>query len=346
MLAYAYDRTGDLENAIWAINRYISLAPNEANPYDSRGDIYANNREYDLAIDSYRKALEKKPDFFNSWWKLSNLLMRTHRVDEADSCYQLLRRSERPEIAFIAGFYQPIVEVWRGRLNRALEMIEQHIVWTRKERPRGVFPSFYTIKALIHHELGNLDSALTAVRQGQERYRETHAADSSYVRWFEIQLLAELGRFSEAAATAESLKGFAQANDMPLYDYQYGLGVIAMHRGELEAAERYLMAASKDSTSRSGIPLYMVAQVYLKAGRYAEAVDLLDSLTVDVNRWSETSDLWLVKSHYYLGLAYEGMGDATRAAEQYTWLIETWKDADVSIPVLTDAKERLARLKN
>jgi len=35
ILAYAYDRMGDFDKSIWAINQYISIAPDEANPYDS-----------------------------------------------------------------------------------------------------------------------------------------------------------------------------------------------------------------------------------------------------------------------------------------------------------------------
>ena len=36
ILAYQYQDIGDVDNYIWAIYQYITLAPNEANPYDSR----------------------------------------------------------------------------------------------------------------------------------------------------------------------------------------------------------------------------------------------------------------------------------------------------------------------
>ena len=119
-----------------------------------------------------------------------------------------------------------------------------------------------------------------------------------------------------------------------------------MNRGNFDDAIRYLTMAGADSTTRTGIPRCMLAQAYLKARRYAEAAGLLKVLIGDFNDWPETSDLWLIKSHYYLGLAYESMGDAVRASEQYRWFIETWKDADVTIPAVSDAVERLARLKS
>ncbi|NIM45603.1 MAG: tetratricopeptide repeat protein, partial [Nitrososphaeria archaeon] len=56
MLAYAYNDIGNFEKSIWAINQYISLAPDEANPYDSRGEIYAFNSKLEQAIESFRQA--------------------------------------------------------------------------------------------------------------------------------------------------------------------------------------------------------------------------------------------------------------------------------------------------
>ncbi|MCJ7459541.1 MAG: protein kinase, partial [candidate division Zixibacteria bacterium] len=51
-LAYAYNELGNFDKSIWAINKYISLAPDEANPYDTRGDLYAYNGRLDQAIES------------------------------------------------------------------------------------------------------------------------------------------------------------------------------------------------------------------------------------------------------------------------------------------------------
>ena len=346
MLAYSYDRTGDWENAIWAINKYISLAPNDANPYDSRGDIYRNNKQYDLAIDSYRKALEKKPNFINSWWKLAATLLRTGQVDEASRHYDSLRQSNRPAIAFVTGFYQSIVEIWRGHLTGAMEMMDRHNEWTRKERPQGEFPSNHTIKAFIQRELGDLENALASIREARRLQSVVRPADSGYSRRFEIQMLAELGRFDEARTETEKYKQYLERREIAMSTYHYILGVIALEQGSLDDAEREFLRAAEDTVSRYPESRFMLGRTYLKAERYREAAEIIADISADHVLWPETMDLWLITSHYYLGLAYEGMGDTDRAAEQYAWLVETWKDADVEIPILTDAIERLARLKS
>ena len=66
----AYNQLGyvlmDLERfdeAESAFDRYISLAPAIANPYDSKGDFYMNTGQYKKAYESYSRAYEIDPYF-------------------------------------------------------------------------------------------------------------------------------------------------------------------------------------------------------------------------------------------------------------------------------------------
>lgn len=71
--AVAYNQLGyyAMERKDWAsaedsLKRYRFLAPDQANPYDSLGEMYANTGRYEDAIASLNKALEVKPDFWAS----------------------------------------------------------------------------------------------------------------------------------------------------------------------------------------------------------------------------------------------------------------------------------------
>lgn len=66
MMAYSYNKSVDFEKALLAINTYISLAPNDANAYDSRAEIYLSNGYVEEAIASYKQAAQTKPDFVPS----------------------------------------------------------------------------------------------------------------------------------------------------------------------------------------------------------------------------------------------------------------------------------------
>ncbi len=62
-MAYGYAGLNKKEEALGAINRYLQLAPAEANPYDSKGDIYALFNDYDSAKVWWQKAISFRSDF-------------------------------------------------------------------------------------------------------------------------------------------------------------------------------------------------------------------------------------------------------------------------------------------
>ena len=89
---------------------------------------------------------------------------------------------------------------------------------------------------------------------------------------------------------------------------------------------------------------YMLALTYLKAGRLDDAVaefeKQLSRPSLNKIFWA----IWAVKTHYYLGIAYEKSNWNAKAIEQYETFLELWKDTDTDHEVITDTKARLARL--
>jgi Tfp pilus assembly protein PilF len=63
-LGYAYTELEDYENAEEALDNYIRLAPDQGNPYDSKGDFFMTTKQFEKAIDSYMKAYEIDPSTF------------------------------------------------------------------------------------------------------------------------------------------------------------------------------------------------------------------------------------------------------------------------------------------
>ena len=55
------------------LKRYRFLAPDQANPYDSLGELYANTGRYEEAETNLTKALAIKPDFFPSHGHLGTM---------------------------------------------------------------------------------------------------------------------------------------------------------------------------------------------------------------------------------------------------------------------------------
>lgn len=74
-LGYAYTDQEDFENAEKALDTYIRLAPDLANPYDSKGDFFMATEQYEEAYESYMKANEIEPGFNKSKMKAKKARM-------------------------------------------------------------------------------------------------------------------------------------------------------------------------------------------------------------------------------------------------------------------------------
>ena len=79
MLGYVYMRLENNEEAEIAFDKYIELAPNLPNPYDSKGDYFMKIEDYKNAYDMYMKANE-----IDSLWTMS-LNKATNAKAMADS---------------------------------------------------------------------------------------------------------------------------------------------------------------------------------------------------------------------------------------------------------------------
>lgn len=81
-LGYAYMDLEDFEKAEEALDNYIRLAPDQGNPYDSKGDYFMATKQYDEAYDSYMKAFEMDSAFEVSKKKAKKARMLQEKTDQ------------------------------------------------------------------------------------------------------------------------------------------------------------------------------------------------------------------------------------------------------------------------
>ena len=64
-LGYSYASVGEFDKAEQALRKYVKLAPNEPNPYDSLGEVYLMMGRLDDAILNFKRVLEIVTDWLN-----------------------------------------------------------------------------------------------------------------------------------------------------------------------------------------------------------------------------------------------------------------------------------------
>ena len=72
-LGYLFAEMGDFKTALYMLDKYQKLAPDEPNPHDSKGEILMLAGKMHEAAEEYKRALQLMPGYYNSAFKLSEI---------------------------------------------------------------------------------------------------------------------------------------------------------------------------------------------------------------------------------------------------------------------------------
>lgn len=346
-MAYAYDRLAKHDSSLWAINQYIALAPDEPNPYDTRGDLYAYSGRLDEALASYKKAEEMKPDFVASTLKVGNIHLFRRQYAQAESCYRIVASSDDKWDRCEARVYLAVVPLYQGKFDEALGVLRRGIGADQMEGTLLTYSAHkHRLAANIYFERGEYESAIEEARLYREIVMKAYPENPSYVAGFYAGLLAETGRVEDAEGVLREAESRPDSETLRQFSsYHMVQGYIARARGNLDEAIAHLGEALEAAESPYFHLRSVLATVYLEAGRYDLAVTTLEQALSRYDNGRALSTIRAVKAYYLLGRAYEASGWNQRAIDQYEIFLKIWKDADQGITVVEDARRRLERLK-
>jgi tetratricopeptide (TPR) repeat protein len=353
-LAYCYSRLGDLDRAMWALDRYAALAPNEPNPYDSKGDVLAENGDIQGAIASYRMALEVRPDFAASLFKLGAAYVTTDQFTRADSCYRALasfpERQTRSDAR--AGFSQ--IAIRQGRLAEALRILDEAAASDRMEGYERGLVSEYTRRAVVLSDLGRTAAALAEFEKAAALADRVKPDEKLFESVSYVYFLSRAGDLKKADEVARKMKRTAGDKGEIIREMLAAAarGTVEFHKGNYQASSEQFAAVNSlidkygNSVIKSPYIPVLSGRAFLGRGAAGEAATALEGA---VSRYylEDAGSLSVgVQAHYYLGTAYEQLGDRNKAVRQYEEFLRIWKNADPGMKTVEDAKSRLARLQS
>jgi tetratricopeptide (TPR) repeat protein len=345
-LAYLYEQSGDLDRALWAINHYIELAPDEPNPWDTRGELLARNGRLQEAIESYRQALEISPTFMHSLHYLGLMYLFSGDYVRADSCNAALADSPNTSLAAASGLYLCFTPMMQGKFTYAIQKIDSTIRADSLEANRteqgDIYEYLRTLQALAYWQKGNLDSAIVMLEAGQRHADSCDYACGQDRRHLRAQLLALDGKVSEAEAIVGQLREQLRRPEARQFTYWYAAGALAL------VAERFDEAVVNFETAADitdGFDVrYWLARAYLQAGNFDRAIEAFESLARQYDSPRSYFSPWSVRLHYYLGRSYELSDRLDDATQQYLIFLDIWKNADPEVALLDSARIALNRV--
>jgi tetratricopeptide (TPR) repeat protein len=350
-ICYTYCELNDISMAIWAVTKYISLAPDEANPHDTQGDVYAYFGEVDRAIESYRQAIKIKPDYLSSIIKLANLYTSVGEFYLADSIYQYTKDGFGPKRRINAIFDLTNIPLGKGKFNDALITFDSALVFEKLDLSKPDEANFisrlHARKGLVYFHSQKYDQATAELEKAQEIYTQYIGyLNIDYLRII-IDVTAARGKYDHAETLAEEIKHELGKTGEPLHHYKSALAYISLQKGEYENAIGLYENITQETTLlRDFLSYYRLAVAYTRGGNYDRAVSLFNRLTSCYTNLRTREIVRSAKMHYYLGIAYEESQWFEMAIEQYEYFISIWQEADIDLPEVINAKERLNRLEN
>ena len=125
-LSFVLARAGNYEKAIEAVKRYASLEPKNPNAFDTMSCIYLDWGKLDEAAASWKKAIDRDPNFHYSLWGLAYLSALREDYPAAIRWIDRDLESNRAEANQAEALVlRGILGLWLGRFSRSITDFER-----------------------------------------------------------------------------------------------------------------------------------------------------------------------------------------------------------------------------
>jgi serine/threonine protein kinase/tetratricopeptide (TPR) repeat protein len=368
---YYFGVTGELEKSLEALELVKQTYPRDLAARILLGFRYSNAGQYEKAIAEHREALRLNPNIANQYAGLAAAFTYLNRFDEAkEICEQALQQklditryhdtlyaiafirgdakgmqqevdwaSRRPD-AFAHLNWQAEAATFLGQRRKAEGFSGQALEVTRRRNLKEEAANIVSERALGDALFGNCQAVKTEVAKSLASARTVGSLSNGG------RALALCGE----AGQAESLAGeiaqrfpkhtLAQAVWLPMIR-----AAIEIRRNNPAQAVQLLQGASRYEMALnvSLWPAYLRGLAYLKQGAGKEAIQEFQKI-LDHRGAVAVNSLYPL-AHLGLARAAALTGDTAKSRKAYQDFLALWKDADVDLPILIEAKKEYEKVK-
>ena len=361
-IAYVYSDIGNYEKAIEYLKRYASISPGDANPFDSMAELYFRMGKLDEAVAKYKEALEIKPDFFQSYWRVGYIFALKEEYTEALKWVDKdISISSSPGLKADGYITKGLFQYWLGNFEQALSSFNLAKDLAEAAGNKGVKATADLLAGLIYCDQQEFELSRKHIKRWFDVYIEISPAfipdfTAHYKSSLGIVELKE-GRIDFAKSNLAEIKSLLPkltlfTKDWIVFRRDLLEGEVLLAEGSIEDAIAVLEKASplgKPPLMQFIIPYNFpifkdtLARAYQQNGEIEKAIAEYERL-ITFDPSTEERCLIHPKYHYRLAKLYEQQGNTAKAIEHFEKFLDLWKDADPGIAEVEDARERLAGL--
>jgi tetratricopeptide (TPR) repeat protein/predicted Ser/Thr protein kinase len=362
--AYVYMYQGETGKAAEFLKRYAAISPGDADPYAVMGDLYFGAGKLDEAIASYREALKLKPDFGSGEWIAYIYAVQGEYREAVSSVDEYIKNVPSRGLQGRGLMWRAYYDHVLGKRDLAMKEAGQAIEGWRPVNPYGVT----VVKMLQAWFCYDREEYNKGRRLMQDYFDFNKSYDPSAIRintslleHYLALLDVRQGRIESAKERAQkaTLLGVQEPVERPSWTaqgrqlnriVQAEIALAEGKTGEVIATFEKGSVLSAPGTDPPELMLHnmpfeqdVLARAYQKAGNLDKAIEEYRQL-ITFDPSSQDRRMRIPVYHYRLARLYEEKGLKDKAAEQYRVFLDLWKDADMGLPELADAKKRLAGL--
>ncbi|MGQ0732449.1 MAG: protein kinase domain-containing protein [Acidobacteriota bacterium] len=342
---------GQYDAAADAFRRVIALTPFDSAAHINLATSFKGLGKNSEALEIYRKAFELSPNALlepNINHEYGFTLVQVGKVEEAAGVFAKLIASPEPFRRARGHRSMAWLEMFRGRYTAAIEQLRQAIL-INQTTGAGISEfrdRLILVRALqasggssaARTEFSAVDALIARMSLGPEWLRDPVKILARQGRVAEARRLLALMNKTAGSSTSDSAMNRNVAMDQSYIDH--ARGEIAVADGRADEALPLLHAALVPRNDPSIVE--SLAAAHLAAGQYAGAAQRFEEFIASRPLGLEAQQDWFA-AHVRLGDAYSRLGRAEDARRLYQQLVDRWKDADATLPLLDEARTRLSR---
>ena len=361
-LAYMLAEQQMYDRAIETLQRYASLSPGDANPFDSMGEMYLKMGNLDESAARYREAIRVKPDFHAAYCSLSYV----HALREEYS--ETIRYSDEAASVAPSPFLKGLSRLWKsiylkmlGRAREASVELDSVYMISRRSSSSGTMSPLYWQRAWFDLDRGDV----AAAKKGMILFSEAYARSSpktparnevlrnavlSYVDVRSGRLDSARIRITAAKSRIGSIEPGLKPVDLMVDLFE---AEVMLAEGRADSAIRAVRTIPAIGPSMGYgwyLPIYntpqfrdIVPRAFVKKGMMDSAIVEYERL-LRIDPGSADRRFFQPIFHYRLARVCEQAGQRERALAEYRRFLQIWNRADADRPELIDAKKRVAVL--